>query len=191
MIYITKGFHLLLTIIIIQNSFGHWAKQFRGDEIYPFHSSGKFDLFLNHQLKTIYWRVKRVRFNLDECKRNILSHKTQVRKAVQIPNELALFYDNYTFLKRCHNQQILHLRHFLLQTNFTFNVIIHHRPFVHKGIKGKCLNVSCFLFIPDTVSFLFLWGVQASQVIDCLVAGAGVVLVVVISSHYSVLISAW
>ena len=141
MIYITKGFHLLLTIIIIQNSFGHWAKQFGGDEIYPFHSSGKFDLFLNHQLKTIYWRVKRVRFNLDECKRNILSHKTQVRKAVQIPNELALFYDNYTFLKRCHNQQILHLRHFLLQTNFTFNVIIQYRPFVHKGIKGNTLSV--------------------------------------------------
>ena len=125
-------------MIIIQNSFGHWAKQFRGDEIYPFHLSGKFDLFLNHQLKT-YWRIKRVRFNLDECKRNILSHKTQVRKAVQIPNELALFYDNYTFLKRCHNRQILHLRHFLLQTNFTFNVIIQYRPFVHKGIKDIIL----------------------------------------------------
>ena len=139
MIYITKGFHLLLTIIIIQNSFGHWAKQFRGDEIYPFHSSGKFDLFLNHQLKT-YWRIKRVRFNLDECKRNILSHKTQVRKAV-FKSWMNLLYDNYTFLKRCHNRQILHLRHFLLQTNFTFNVIIQYRPFVHKGIKGNTLSV--------------------------------------------------
>ena len=59
--------------------------------------------------------------------------------------------------------------------------------FVYFGANSEWRKIKCFLFIPDTVS---LWGIQASQVIDCLVAGAGVVLVVVMLSHYSVLISA-
>ena len=63
------------------------------------------------------------------------------------------------------------------------------RMFVYFGANSEWRKIKCFLFIPDTVSFL-LWGIQASQVIDCLVAGAGVVLVVAMSSHYSVLISA-
>mgnify|MGYP003300999166 CR=1 FL=1 len=62
------------------------------------------------------------------------------------------------------------------------------RMFVYFGANSEWRKIKCFLFIPDTVSFL-LWGIQASQVIDCLVTGAGVVLVVAMS-HYSVLISA-
>ena len=76
MMYI-QVFHLLLYWLLLLSKIpsGIGQNNFLVTKIFPF-IRPKFDLFLNYQLKTIYRRVKRVRLNLDECKRNILSQKT-------------------------------------------------------------------------------------------------------------------
>ena len=103
------------SVLVIRNSFfGDRATLLSRRRNFHFHSFEKFDPMLNHQLKTICRRVKRVRLNLNEgpsCKRYILIIPNlfswdQIRKAVKFLDEVALA-----------KGQFLNLRHHLVQTH--------------------------------------------------------------------------